>query len=207
MISLTKILLAAACLMFPALITAADSEHMKPRFVGTKRFDTLNHALSPSELFVKNHSYSYMTASEMQSKIASLTGFVHTSFDTFADAIGRFDPKTGLRTNDHPSLVSILFMQKISASIAEAVVEREIFLDDDERIVFSKVDLIASPNDFVIKDFVQTMLIRWLGEESSAASVGRLINGYRVVEKSKTPTDAYKWLLSMLIRHGGLYYY
>src|SRR4051794_9246925 len=75
-------------------------------------------------------SLTYMTAPEMQTTIAALTGYAHPAFDRYADVLGRYDPATGRRTTDRPSLLGVLFMQQIAASVAADVVEREAFLDD-----------------------------------------------------------------------------
>jgi hypothetical protein len=153
------------------------------------------------------HTYTYMTAFEMQSTVVSLTGFLHPAFEAYADVLGRFDPVTGLRTNDRPSLISVFFMQKIAGALASAVIERELFLDDEERIVFQCVDLEAEPDDAALASLVDAMHTRWLGSPADAETVSELIAGFRGASAARGPTAGYEWLVSMLVRHGGLYYY
>jgi hypothetical protein len=152
-------------------------------------------------------SLTYMTADEMQSKVVSLTGFLHPAFDAYADVLGRYDSRTGLRTNDRPSLISVFFMQNITMAIADSVVEREIFLDDSERIVFSGADLLTSPDDSKLTTAIDGLFVRWLGSSASPEALVQLQIGFRRTEAANNVPAAYKWLLSMLLRHGGLYYY
>ena len=186
-----------------ALAASAPSlESLRPRFVGLLPGETPVNQSTEFEL-----SFAYMTASEMQSKVRSLTGYLHPAFDIYADVLGRFDPRTGLRTNDRPSLVTIFFMQKIADTLATAVIEREIFLDDAERIVYQGVDLAVSPSEGGLASLIESLYGRWIGQACGPLALAEIEAGFRREEGTGGPVGAYRWLTGMMIRHGGLYYY
>lgn len=182
---------------------AEDALNMQPRFVGLESDDVpLNQSIQPEML------YSYMTASEMQSKVRSLTGYIHPAFIVYADVLGRYDSTTGLRTNDRPSLITVFFIQKIADSVATAVLQRELFLDDDERIVFKGVDLSVTPSNQDLENVIVGLNERWLGQTPGTVTMTQLEAGFRQVEQAAGDSvAAYTWLTGMMIRHGGLYYY
>jgi hypothetical protein len=176
---------------------------LNPRFVGSS-----DHGGAPLEMSRElEAATTYMTAAEMQETIAGLTGFSHPAFERYADVIGRYDPVTGRRTADRPSLVSVLFMQQIALSIADFVVEREMFLDDDERLVFSRIDLAASPDDAALQTFVDALHTRWLGQPPGAPTMAVMTRNFRAVETAQGVPAAYGRVLALLLQHGGLYFY
>ena len=149
---------------------------------------------------------SYMTAQEMQSTVALLTGFLHPDFETFASSLGTIDGQTGSRTTDRPSLVAVLFFRRVAADIAAAVIERETFVDDEERIVFGGVELSRSPTDGELNSLIQRTYEAWLGSAVGQANLV-LINGlFRQRERSATTIAAYQSLVEVLLQHGGIYY-
>ena len=199
---------AAAALMlgWGAVAGAAQARPaygLNPRFVGAA-----SHGAVPLEMSRElEAATTYMTAAEMQATIAGLTGFSHPAFDRYADVLGKFDPATGRRTSDRPSLVSVLFMQQIALSIADSVVEREMFLDDDERLVFSHVDLATTPDDATLQTFVDALHTRWLGLPAGAPTMAIMTRNFRAVEQAKGVPAAYGRVLALLLQHGGLYFY
>ena len=162
-------------------------------------------ALTPDR--TRSAAATYMTAMEMQSRVAGLTGFSHPAFASYADVLGKYDPLTGRRTADRPSLVAVLFMQQIAESVASNVVEREEFLDDSERYVFNGVDLAASPSSEALRAFVAGLHTSWLGQAPGATTLRILTDNFRGVENTKGPAAAYGQVLSLLLQHGGLYFY
>lgn len=198
---------AAAAARHESWSTAPRSvESLAPVFVGLAPGDPpLNQSRLPTGDL--EMAFMYMTAAEMKSKVRSLTGYLHPAFDTYADVLGRYDPRTGQRTNDRPTLVTVFFMQKIADAVAEAVVAREIFLDDQERIVFQGVDLTASPTDDELTRLVERLYARWLNAPVGAAALSPLIAGFRADEQAGGVEAAYRGLTALMIRHGGLYYY
>lgn len=194
---------------WPTVISGANISDLHPYFAGrtratieAKKFPRWDASAQATE-----KSYTYMTASEMQSRVLSLTGFYHPAFEVYADVLGRFDPNTGLRTTDRPSLLSVLFMQQISSSVGQRVIEREIFLDDAERIVFSGIDLTTSPDDVNLNECINGLIFNWLGVTASETALSALRQGFRAAEAQGSPGAGYEWLLAMLLNHGGLYYY
>jgi hypothetical protein len=148
----------------------------------------------------------YMTALEMQSTVALLTGFLHPDFETFASSLGTIDSVTGRRTTDRPSLVAVLFFRRVSAEIAAAVVERESFVDDDERIVFGGVDLGRSPTDSELQNFLARIYEGWLGIAIGQDNLTLLAGLYRQRERTAKSTAAYQTLVEVLLQHGSIYY-
>ena len=155
----------------------------------------------------ENAGLSYMTAEEMQAKVFRLTGFQHPAFDQFADVLGRYDPATGLRTVDRPTLVSVLFMQKVAGQVADMVLERETFLSDDERVVFVGVDLAQSPDDAALAAFIARLATRWLAWPLGDASAAQMAAVFRRAEPDRGTPAAYRDVIASCLEHGGLYYY
>ena len=152
-------------------------------------------------------SLSYMTAGEMQQKVVSITGFFHRDFDTFADVLGRWDPRSGTRTADRPSLVSFLFIKKISRGVAESVLEREVFLDPGERIVFKNADLERSPTDTELDGAISEMYQNWLRLPIDSDILLVLSQDFRSCEYKSGYIEAYISLVEALLQHGANYYY
>jgi hypothetical protein len=152
-------------------------------------------------------SLSYMTAGEMQQKIVAITGFLHRDFDTYADVLGRWDPRSGTRTADRPSLVSFLFIKKISRSVADAVIEREVFLDPDERVVFRNTDFSRSPTDSEIESAISVIYQNWLQLPIDADILDSLSQDFRSKEHQAGFIEAYTTLIEVLLQHGAIYYY
>lgn len=141
----------------------------------------------------------FMTAPEMKARVQELTGYEHSGFDTFADALGRLDPITGARTNDRPTLVTMLILRSIGAEVAAAVLAREAFLDDGERLVFSGVDLTATPTDDELAALVLRLFGEWFGFEAQVDEIAALRVAYRV--------GGYAGFLGLLLQNAALYYF
>jgi hypothetical protein len=149
----------------------------------------------------------FMVAAEMKAKVASLTGYEHPAFDHYADVLGKYDPVSGRRTVERPSLVGVFFMRQIAASLATVVVRRERFLDDGERLVFGGVDLDASPSDDGLARALGDIYERWLGATPSADAAATLATQFRAAEARGGVGAAYEHILGVFLQHGGLYYY
>ena len=130
-----------------------------------------------------------------------------SAFDKYADVLGKYDPATGARTTDKPSLLAILFMQQIALSVADYVLEREMFLDDGERVVFGHVDLSTSPAEGALDTFLDALHTRWLGWPVGAQTLAVLHGQFRQLETAQGTPAAYGRVLALLLQHGGLYYY
>lgn len=187
-------------------IVAAAALWTAPAFVGTVP-TFVGGAPRLSSPRIETVAFTYMTADEMRSKVASLTGFDHAAFELYADVLGRYDPVTGLRTNDRPTLISVLFIQKVAGQVADAVLERELFLDDEERIVFRGIDLAASPEDDALSTFLASLHGAWLGLPPSGTTLNALSAAFREAEGAQGPAAAYRGVVASLLEHGGLYYY
>ena len=173
---------------------------LEPRFVGWQ-------ASTSPRMCSEAAPLTFMTAKEMQASVIGLTGFFHPAFDSFADVLGKFDQTTGQRTVDRPSLVGALLMQQIGTSIAACVVERELFLSDDERIVFTGIDLAASPSDEQLASFLSDLHQRWTAMVPGSESLAVLKNRFRSVEAATGTPDAYGGVVALLLQHGAVYYY
>jgi len=185
-------------------IIAAAALWATPAFVSPTFVGGVPRLVTPR---VHELAFTYMTADEMRSKVASLTGFDHAAFELYADVLGRYDPVTGLRTNDRPTLISVLFIQKVAGQVADAVLERELFLDDEERIVFRGIDLAASPDDDAMVAFLASLHGAWLGLPLSSTTANALAAAFRESEGASGTAAAYRGVVASLLEHGGLYYY
>lgn len=209
--NLSNMALTVDLLLLPTVLlaTTGDMRSSGPdiRFVGnaetvgfeTAEFTSLRHS--------EHFALSYMTAAEMKQKVRAVTGFLHSDFDTFADVLGRWDPRSGTRTSDRPSLVSFLFIKRISANVAQAVLKREVFLDPEERTVFRHTDFSASPTDDELANVVTGLFESWLTTAIDAESLQELTDEFRLQENTAGQIAAYQWLVETLMQHGGLYYY
>lgn len=205
--SLTATAAAIACSIFYTPVTSAQSVELAPRLtfagIGIAKKDS---EASPN----KQHTLlalSYMTAPEMKQKVRNVTGFLHSDFDTFADVLGRWDPQSGTRTADRPSLVSFLFLKRIGANVATAVMKRETFLDPEERTVFRHTDFASSPNDNELANVIIGLYENWLSTPIDNESLQELSDEFRARENDSGQIAAYQWLVEILMQHGGLYYY
>lgn len=176
----------------------------EPYFVGHDRASAYQSLLRRQSFRIAT---TYMTAEEIQTTVAALTGYLHPAFIQFSDVLGRFDPLTGRRTTDQPSLISVLFMKMIATQIAAYVVERELFLDDAERIVFNSLNLDSSPPDSDLDGFIQSLHARWLVEAPGPRTIQILHDEFRKEEGEKGPAAGYAAVVAVLLQHGALYYY
>jgi hypothetical protein len=176
---------------------------LNPRYVGVPGRDWARPEMSRQP----EATVTYMTASEMQAEVAGITGYAHPAFDKYADVLGKYDPATGARTTDKPTLLAILFMQQIALSVADYVIEREMFLDDDERVVFAHVDLATSPADAALDTFLDALHTRWLDLPVGPQTLAVLHGQFRQIEAAHGTPAAYGRVLALLLQHGGLYYY
>lgn len=204
---MSKLALALGVLVFGASARAASTPNhdvleAAPIFVGAAFGEAPGQRSAVPELVL-----GYMTAPEMQAKVARLTGYLHPAFSAFGDVLGRLDPRTGLRTNDRPSLVTVFFMQKIAESVAASVIRREMFMDDEERIVFGGVDLGRSPTDAELANVIDGLFVRWLGTSPGAAAMAATSSAFRRAEAGATPMAGYGAVVALMVRHGGLYYF
>lgn len=188
----------------PAALAGGSPLELTPQFVSPQLRSPPPVAMSRAR---QPRSFAYMTAYEMQSTIAALTGFLHPAFELFADVLGRDDPVTGRRTTDRPSLAGVLFMKQVAMQIAAYVIEREAFLEDDERIVFGGVNLETSPSDAVLDSTIDLLHARWLGTLPYPESARLLREGFRAAESSSGTPAAYAVLVALLLQHGALYFY
>lgn len=149
----------------------------------------------------------YMTAEQMQAKIAGLTGYTHPAFIQYAAVLGHFDAKTGVRTADRPTLLSVLLLQRIGKDLAEVVIERETFLSPQERCVFNDVDLTVAPAEPALRSFLSSLYLVWLGQTVAETALKGLVERFfAVLQQEQKPTLAYQNTLAVLLQHGGLYY-
>jgi len=160
----------------------------------------------PSDLLTSSFIYSYMTAEQMQARITALTGYEHPDFITFGDILGRNDPASGTRTNTEPSVLSILMLLKIATDIATMVVEREIFLGDQGRMVFAGIDLERAPEGEALSNFLSELYQRWLNTPLSRLSLRLYLDRFNSTLATSGPTAAYQSVLALLLEHGGLFY-
>ena len=155
----------------------------------------------------------FMTAAEMKDRLASITGYEHPAFDLFADVIGRYDPTSGARTNDRPTLVTILFLKRIASEIAAAVLAREAFLDDAERIDFRGVDFAAAVDDASLDLIDRSFFSAWLGYEAGTEELASLRAAFHAAyavtagDDTEKNVAGYTALLALALQNGGLYYY
>lgn len=141
----------------------------------------------------------FMTADEMRQRVAELTGYNHQGFYAFADALGRFDPISGARTNDRPTLITVLILRRISSEIADAVVDRERFLDDGERLVFRGIDLDQAPDEAQTDALAAELFKSWLGYE--------LLPHEAVLFREARQNGGYKAILELMLQNAALFYY
>ncbi len=151
---------------------------------------------------------SYMRADQMAQKVRSLTGFYETGFDEFAFILGTIDPKTGTLTNDRPTVVSVIVLEKLTAEVANAVLEREIFLDDADRVVFTGFDLSVSPDEKALQAELDRLCLAFFAQTCAPVSSLAWREDFRATEKSSGGSmKAWTQLLGKLLQDGTLYYY
>lgn len=174
----------------------------RPIFVGTSKVAMMSHARAPSS------SLSYMTADQMAERVTALTGFYQPGFAEFGSIIGKLDPRTGVRTNDRPTVMSVMLIEQLVQDVAETVLAREQFLDDDDRIVFIGLDLRYAPNDATLRQFVADTCSSWLIQVCPADLEQALIDDFRHAEANTEDIgDAWTALISSLLQNGTIYFY
>lgn len=147
----------------------------------------------------------YMTADQMASKLRSLTGFYQPRFADFARIIGTFDPLIGARTNDRPTVVTVLLMEDLVSEIAVSVVAREIFLEPEDRLVFQGIDLSREPSEEELRRLSQDLCEEWLAQSCPVAMEDSLLEEFQ----AQAETDllrAWQGYLSVFLQNGSLYY-
>lgn len=208
---LTGSILVAACTMLQTSGKAAAArrnlDSTLVTFVGSKGLDGVTSREASAGRNQPFFALSYMTAAEMKQKVRNITGFLHSDFDTFADVLGRWDPRSGTRTADRPSLVSFLFLKRIGANVASAVLKREVFLDPEERTVFRHTDFAVSPTDDELVNVISGLYENWLATPLDGETQQELNAEFRTRENESGQIAAYQWLVEILMQHGGLYYY
>lgn len=155
-------------------------------------------------------SFQYMTADLMAEKVRLLTGFWQPGFMDFGLIIGILNPVTGKRTNDRPTVMSVMVMETLATEVADSVYARESFLDDEDRIVLKGMDLLASPSDSEISGFLGGVCISWFNQECPAGFVVKNIEKFRSDEATSNGGGirrAWVLLMSALLQNGVLYYF
>jgi hypothetical protein len=174
----------------------------KPIFVGTKPQNSICYDKA------KALSLSYMTADQMAEKIRSLTGFYQPGFDEFGDIIGRLDPRTGIRSNDRPTVMSVLVLEQLAHEVAQSVLAREEFLDAEDRVVFRHLDLDQSPDDTSLSQFTRELCSSWLAQRCPSDIASELIADFRAAEsRAGGSQQAWTQLVGSLLQNGTIYYY
>ncbi|MCX6129811.1 MAG: hypothetical protein NTX25_12225 [Proteobacteria bacterium] len=160
---------------------------------------------SSQRLELKPLSFAYMTAEQMAAKVRSLTGFYQPGFEDFARIIGTYDPKTGMRTNDRPSALSVLILESLMTEVAESVVAREIFLEKEDRLVFGDTDLSLIMAEEPLRILTQRICINWFSQACPMEMETLLVRSY----SSYASTDgigAWEHYLSIFLQNGLLFY-
>jgi hypothetical protein len=151
---------------------------------------------------------SYMTAEQMAEKIVFLTGFYQPGFEEFASIIGRYDPATGVRTTDRPTIMSTMVIQGLTREVGASVVEREIFLGESDRVVFRGINLEESPPDERLAHISADICTLWLTFDCPPEIQSRLAADFRATELQPGGLmNAWKQLVSSLLQIGTLYYF
>ena len=156
----------------------------------------------------EDSSLRFMTADQMAAVLVDATGYYHPGFEEFASILGRYDARTGNRTNDRPTIMSVLVMNRIASDIAKKVVLREKFLDESDRVVFLGVEFGQTPSF----EFVWEMVLRWRSRWGlvhwDLQSKEKFAELYREVSSSETdPDKLWEKLLTILLQDGALYFF
>ncbi len=150
---------------------------------------------------------SYMTASQMQAKVEQMSGFRHPGFADFAAIFGEFDARTGLRTNDRPTVMSVMVMEQLAGDVGDAVYERESFLDDADRIMFRGISLDTSPTESELPVVAGFLCAAALGKTCPAELTNVLITEFRSRESALGLPEAWAGLVAAILQNGLNYYY
>ena len=149
----------------------------------------------------------YMTAEQMQRKVHALTGYFDPSFGEFKALLGTIDPETGARSVDQPGVIAVLFLERIANSVASSVLLRESFLDDDERVVFRGVDF-QSPSCYDgFPIWLQSIWELFFGYAVADDIAADIEQHFDQLIRDGGCRQAYRGVLSLMLRHGALYYY
>ncbi len=151
-------------------------------------------------------SLSYLTAEEMAEKIRAMTGFYQAGFEEFGSIIGQWDPVTGTRTNDQPTIMSVMVVGQLVSDVAQSVYDREIFLDEADRVVFVGLDLGMTPDDDTLAFFSQNLCREWLGISCQAEMERMLIEDFRAAE-AQSLESAWVGLIGEFLQTGTIYFY
>jgi hypothetical protein len=197
-----RLLLAVAFLTF--LPDRVHAQGTRPIFIGSNR-PQLAQSMRRSESTA--FALSYMTSDQMAEKIRYLTGFYHPGYEEFGSIIGKLDPNTGVRTNDRPTVLSVLIVERLVSEVAASVIEREAFLDNEDRIVFPGIDLEHSPTPEVLARFIGETCPNWVARTCPDTVQESLITDFRQVETSAGVSAAWGGVIANLMENGALYYY
>ena len=151
---------------------------------------------------VTPRSLSYMTAEQMAAKVQTLTGFYQSGFEDFKRIIGTYDPVTGSRTNDKPTVLGVLILDRLFSEVANNVVAREIFLDKSDRIVFRDIDLSQPPNAESLGPLTRQLCLDWFAM-SCPPELASILYG---ADLQAGKTLSWEIYLSTFLQNGSLYY-
>ncbi len=189
-----KTVVATLMLSLSLLATGAQA---KVRFVG--RLGTLDEAAERPRTLV------FMTSEQMASKVQALTGFYQPGFEDFARILGTFDSKIGTRTNDHPTVLTVLILEGLMQEVASSVVAREIFLDDADRLVFPGVDLSQAVSEERLRGFTQGLCDAWFHLPCPVAFEDAMLSAYVSTEGADV-SQRWESYLNLFLQNGALYY-
>lgn len=147
----------------------------------------------------------YMTAEQMAVKVRSLTGFYQPGFEDFSRIIGTFDPKVGNRTNDRPTALTVLILEGLLSEVASNVVAREIFLDENDRMVFKDIELDRMPEAEELKDLTRRLCLQSLFKSCPAGMEEDLAAEFMAIAHLDL-TKAWTAYLGLFLQNGALYY-
>lgn len=184
-------------LFLSTIFLAIKSLEAAPVFLGVSE--------STQRLALKPLSFSYMTAEQMAAKVRSLTGFYQPGFEDFSRIIGTYDPKTGMRTNDRPSALSVLILESLLTEVAESVVAREIFLEKEDRLVFGDTDLSLIMGEGPLRILTQRICINWFAQACPMEMETLLVRSYSNYV-STDGINAWEHYLSIFLQNGLLFY-